>query len=685
MTIDPIAESAIEHHRSGRFREAVALYEQSLAVDPHRAFLHINLGAAYQSLGRLDEAIVSYRRALAISPDDADAWNNLGITLESLGRLDEALDAFRQAIAHRPEFPLPYNNLGQALSARREFAAAIPVLQKALELDPHFPQAWYNLGNALQATGDFAEAVAAYRRAIERRPDFFEARQNLGNALQGLGDFAGAETAYRQALKLRPDSIDARINLGAVLRTIGKVDESIAILRETLGLQSDSPIAWCNLGNALKDTGDLSGAIDCYRRAVELQPDDHISHSNLVFSLHYHPDYDAAAILREAVRWNARHAQPLAREIETGDPSPATDRRLRVGYLGADFRDHCQSLFTIPLLSHHDRGQFEIFCYAGVPRGDALTDRLRNSVDVWRNIHGSTDRQAADLIRNDRLDLLVDLTMHMSNGRPLVLARKPAPIQVAWLAYPGTTGLSTMDYRLTDPYLDPPGESDWHYSERSVRLPETFWCYDPLANEPAPNSLPAAENGGITFGCLNNFCKLTPATIGLWSQVLARVPESRLLLLAPAGAHRQRILDEFHRHNAQARVEFVPYQPREQYLRLYHQIDLCLDTFPYNGHTTSLDAFWMGVPVVTRIGTTVVGRAGFSQLCNLGLRELAADSDERFIEIASDLARDHKRLAELRSSLRERMQRSPLMDAPRFARNVEAAYREMIEALRRRF
>ena len=424
----------------------------------------------------------------------------------------------------------------------------------------------------------------------------------------------------------------------------------------------------------------MGAPIDCYRRAVELQPGDHISHSNLIFSLQYHPDYDAAAILRETLRWNARHAQPLAREIETGDPSPATDRRLRIGYLGADFRDHCQSLFTIPLLSHHDREHFEIFCYAGVPRGDAVTDRIRDVVDVWRSIAGSTDRQAADLIRSDRLDLLVDLTMHMSNGRPLVLAQKPAPIQVAWLAYPGTTGLSTIDCRLTDPFLDPPGETDWHYSERSIRLPETFWCYDPLASEPSPNSLPAAESELVTFGCLNNFCKLTPAAIALWSQVLARVPGSQLLLLAPAGAHRRRILEEFHRQYANAHVQFVPYQPREQYLRLYHQIDLCLDTIPYNGHTTSLDSFWMGVPVVTRIGTTVVGRAGWSQLCNLDLHKLAADSDERFIEIASNLALDRSRLSELRSTLRARMQRSPLMDATRFAQNVEAAYRQMIEA-----
>jgi predicted O-linked N-acetylglucosamine transferase (SPINDLY family) len=272
----------------------------------------------------------------------------------------------------------------------------------------------------------------------------------------------------------------------------------------------------------------------------------------------------------------------------------------------------------------------------------------------------------------------VDLTMHMANNRPLLFARKPAPVQAAWLAYPGTTGLAAMDYRVSDAYLDPPGEPDGCYSETTVRLPDTFWCYDPLAAEPQPGPLPALRNGFVTFGSLNNFCKVNDGVLDLWARVLTAVPGSRLLLLCQPGAHRQRVLDRLRGGGVEPdRVEFAGFRPRPEYLVLYRQVDLGLDTLPYKGHTTSLDAFWMGVPVVTRIGSTVVGRAGWSQLCNLDLRPLAAASDEAFVATATHLARDLPALAALRTGLRARMEASPLMDGARFAGNLEAAFRSM--------
>ena len=369
-----------------------------------------------------------------------------------------------------------------------------------------------------------------------------------------------------------------------------------------------------------------------------------------------------------------RSRNSFSRMATTATPTAA----LRIGYVSPDFREHCQSFFTIPLLSNHDREAFEIFCYPHVRRPDAITERIRGCAEVWRSILGMTDDQAARIIREDRIDILVDLTMHMAHGRPLIFARKPAPVQVAWLAYPGTTGLSAMDYRLTDPYLDPPGLNDQFYSETSIRLPDTFWCYDPLDAELAVNALPAQAHGHITFGCLNNFCKVNEQVLRLWAQVLKTVDRSRLMLLCPEGSHRQPLLDLLQREGISPdRIELLAFRPRPQYLELYHRIDVGLDTFPYNGHTTSLDSFWMGVPVVTLVGQTVVGRAGLSQLTNLGLTELIAQTPEQYIQIATDLAGDLPRLAELRRTLRARMQASPLMDAPRFARNVEAAYRQM--------
>jgi predicted O-linked N-acetylglucosamine transferase (SPINDLY family) len=289
-----------------------------------------------------------------------------------------------------------------------------------------------------------------------------------------------------------------------------------------------------------------------------------------------------------------------------------------------------------------------------------------------------TDEEAAGRIREDRIDILVDLTMHMAHGRPLVFARKPAPVQAAWLAYPGTTGMSAMDYRLTDPHLDPPGLNDHFYSETSIRLPDSFWCYDPLVTELAINPLPAEANGFLTFGCLNNFCKVNEQVLRLWAQVLKTVPGSRFMLLCPEGNHRQPLLDLMQRQGISPdRIELIAGRPRLQYLELYHRMDVGLDSLPYNGHTTSLDSYWMGVPVVTLVGQTVVGRAGLSQLTNLGLPELIARTPEQYVQIAADLAGNLPRLAELRRTLRARLQASPLMDAPRFARNIEAAYRQM--------
>ncbi len=297
---------------------------------------------------------------------------------------------------------------------------------------------------------------------------------------------------------------------------------------------------------------------------------------------------------------------------------------------------------------------------------------------LWRDTTGLTDVQLAQRIREDGIDILVDLTLHMAHNRLLVFARKPAPVLVTFAGYPGTTGLRTIDYRITDPYLDPPGLYDGCYSEESIRLPDSFWCYDPLDSQPPVNALPAAENGYITFGCLNNFCKVNPLVLKIWARVLKVVDRSRLTVLAGEGTHRRHALDLLAEEGVgRDRVTFVAHQPRPEYLKYYHGIDIGLDTVPYNGHTTSLDSFWMGVPVVTLTGPTVVGRAGLSQLTNLGLPELIASGREQYVHVVAELARDLPRLSDLRATLRGRMRASPLMDASRFARNIEAAYRAM--------
>jgi len=569
---------------------------------------------------------------------------NSALAHHQAGRLAEAEALYRKILGKAPGNPGALHMLGVLAAQVGRNDLAVELISKALREAPDNAACYSNLGEACRSLGQLDKAVTNFRRALAIKPDYPEAHNNLGNALKGQGLLDEAIASYQRALALRPDYADAHNNLG----------------------------------NARKDQGLIEDAIASYQRALAVRPDFTGAHSNLLFSLQYSPSHDSRQILQEARRWNERHAVPLKGLILPHSNVRDPERRLRIGYVSPDFCEHCQSLFTIPLLSHQDHQAFEIYCYAGVPRPDDITERLRGYADVWRSTIGLAEPQVAELIRSDGIDILVDLTMHMAHGRPLIFALKPAPVQVAWLAYPGTTGIDAIDYRLTDPYLDPPGQHDEEYSEKSIRLPDTFWCYDPLATEPAVNPLPATTAGHITFGSLNNFCKVNEGVLALWSQVLGAVPESRLLLLSNQGRHRERVLGVFKENGISPdRIEWLTPVPRRPYLEAYHRIDLCLDTFPYNGHTTSLDSFWMGVPVVTLVGQTVVGRAGLCQAMNLGLPELVARSPDHYVELAVGLATDLPRLAGLRASLRQRLQASPLMDAPRFARHVEAAYRQM--------
>ena len=323
---------------------------------------------------------------------------------------------------------------------------------------------------------------------------------------------------------------------GAVFKEQGKLDDAVACYCRALELKPGHAGTHLGLGGTLKGQGKLEESVACFRRTLELKPDYAAAHDNIIYAMLFQPASNPQAIYDEARRWDQRHAEPLAKCILPHPNDRTPDRRLRVGYVSPDFRDHCQSLFTTPLFAAPDRRQFEVFCYADVTWPGKFTDRLRGSADAWRDIVGRSDEQLAGLIREDRIDILVDLTMHMARNRLLVFARKPAPVQVCWLAYPGTTGLTAIDYRLTDPYLDPPGLDDAYYSEESIRLPDCFWCYDPLTGEPAVNVLPALERGYVTFGCLNNFCKVNAGVLKLWAAVLRLVDHSRLIVLAPRGA-----------------------------------------------------------------------------------------------------------------------------------------------------
>jgi protein O-GlcNAc transferase len=702
-------ELGLIYRGMGRLQDAVDSFSRALAIKPEYAVAHNNLGAALRAQGRLHEAAVSLRSALRIEPNLPDAHCNLGNVLRELGCVEEACSCYREALQLNPAYAEAHYNLGVALKGAGRADAAEASYRVALQFKPALVEAHSNLGTLLMGSGRLDEAEVCYRAALQAQPDCAELHSNLGNALCAAGrpDEAAAcysraleinpgniearynlsvvqlEQGYlhyaaanlRQVLALRPDYAEAHNNLGLALSGLGWPDEAEASCRKALELKPDFAEGYTNLGCVLKDSGRLDEALACDRQALALDPGNFKIHSNFLYLLSYLPDFCDRAILEEARKFAAAHLPPApAADARRRAPK----KRLRIGYVSPDFRNHCVSFFMLPLLSQHDRAQFEIYCYAHLPRPDAVSEQLKNHADVWRTTHLQSDAQLAATISADGIDILVDLTMHMANGRPLLFAQKPAPVQVAWLAYPGTTGIPAMDYRLTDPWLDPPGQGDDCYSEISVRLPDTFWCYDPMIAGLSPNALPMLTAGHVTFGCLNNFCKVSDDTLDRWGQVMRRVQNSRLILLSPAGHHRSRVLDRLGRCGVSGqRIEFVEFRPRADYLRTYQRIDICLDTLPYNGHTTSLDAFWMGVPVVTQAGRTVAGRGGWSQLNNLGLPELAAFDADTFTDTAAALASDPQRLSGLRQTLRARMEASPLMDAKRFARAMEAAYREM--------
>ncbi len=666
-------------HQVGRNDAAVELIRRTIAMRPDYAEAHLNLGTILAEMGRTDEAVASFRRAIALKPHLAEAHSSLGNVLYKHRQWEESEAHCRQAIRLKSTLAGAHSNLGNVLRALGKRDQAIASYRQAIALDPRLAEAFSNLGNILWESKRLEEAIAACRQAITLKPQYANAWCNLGNVLTEFGQLNEAIAAYRKAISFQPRLVEAYSNLGIALKLMDRLDEADEILQKAIELKTDYPQVHCNLGSVKKEIGRIDQAIAEYRRAIELNPNYLEASSNLILAMHYDLDCDTHAIAEQCRLWNQKFAQPLEKSILpwTNDRDP--NRRLRIGYLTADFRTHASANFLWPLLREHDRVQVELFCYANVVRLDAMTTRFEHQADAWRNITQLSDDQAADQIRRDQIDILVDLKLHTAEHRLLIFARKPAPVQVSWLGYPGGAGLTAIEYRLSDPYLDPPATDESLYSEKTIRLPETFWCYEPLDEADIPVSpLPAQRNGYVTLGCLNNFCKTNDPLFALWARIMRQVKDSRLLLLAAEGSLRERTLQQFESEGIdRTRIEFLSRRSRREYLEAYHRIDLGLDTMPYNGHTTTLDSLWMGVPVATLIGNTPVGRAGWSQLSNLGLPELAAESKEQFITIAVGLAKDQPRLADLRAGLRERMQRSPLMDAPKFARSIEAAFRRM--------
>jgi protein O-GlcNAc transferase len=666
--------------RQGQLDEAVAAYRQAIRIKPNLARAHCNLGNALTRQGKLEEAVAACRRAIGIQPDYAEAHSNLGNALTGQGKLDEAVGACRQAIRVKPDSAEAHSNLGNALTGQGKLDEAITAYRQAIRIKPYLAEVYSNLGLALAGQGKFDEAVAALRQAISIKPDYAKAYSNLGLALAAQGKLDEAIVASRQAIDIKPDYAEAHATLGNALTGQGKLEEAVAAYRQAIRIKPDFAEAHSNLGNALTGQGKLEAG-GAFHQAVSIKPDYADAFSNMLLYLNYDDKSTNARLFAAHREWDERYGQRAPQFTSyANDRDPA--RRLRIGYVSPDFRQHSVAYFLEPLLRGHDRQEVEVFCYAEVARPDSVTTHVQRLADHWLVTVGLSDQALAERIRTDGLDILVDVAGHTAGNRLLVFARKPAPVQVTWLGYPNTTGLKAIDYRLVDAVTDPAGEADAWASESLVRLEGGFLCYGALRDGPEPSPPPSLSTGTVTFGSFNNPTKVSTATFDAWAKLLSRLPKARLLLKGTPFADattRALFLARLGERGVTAeRVDLVASLPSAtEHLALYRRMDIALDPFPFNGTTTTCEALWMGVPVVTLRGHRHAGRVGASLLTQIGLTDLIANSIEEYVEIAVALFSNPGRLEDLRRTLRPRMAASPMCDERAFARKIETAFRTM--------
>jgi len=707
-------QQAVGLHRGGRLAEAAALYRRVLEHVPDQvdalnllgtiemaqgraaaaaeliqralrsrgpfAEGETNLGAALGALGRKEEAEAAYRRALALQPTLATALNNLGQLLATSDRDEEAEGLLRQAVAAEPGYFEAVCNLADLLVARERWDEAEALYVQAEALRPSQARVLFGRGNVARGRKDLPAAEAFFQQSLLEKPDYVPALNNLGTVLMEQHRPQEAEEIFRQAYALQPN-LHIKSNIGLALRGLGRILDAAAAFREILAVEPDDLEALSNLAGTHYTMGGIEEAVAICRRVLEHDPVHDRALTDLLllmnYRLAYSPDELALEHRKAGMAWDRpidRRARPFAMRR---DPN----RRLRIGYVSGDFRKHSCWWFIEPLLRSHDRGAVSVLCYSNSLHADRRTGKARILADVWRNIHGLSDEDAAALIEADGVDILVDLSGHTGGHRLKLFGLKPAPIQVSWLGYPNTTGLGTMDYRITDAWADPPGPADARYTERLFRLPRPFLCYAAPVPPPPPELMPGG-GGPVSFGCFQGLHKYDPAMLGAWGRILRAVPESRLKLKTLAfmeGDMRRSVRDRLEAAGVPVdRVDFLSKDMETaDHLERYRQVDIVLDTLPYAGTATTCEAMWMGAPVVTWAGDAHVRRVGASLLSAVGLDDLVAGSLDGYVETAVRLAGDDARRREIRATLTQRMAESALCDRFGFAAAMEAAYRSM--------
>ena len=662
---------------AGRTDAAAKGFENILSYDPENVEALYFLSVIDYQGGQAATALDRIEAAIALRADAADCHNLHGLILITLDRLTDAVDAFRRALDSDTGIPDVYNNLATAHETLGSVLEAESFYRKAIDIDPGYAQAHNNLGRILLATGRSSDAEGACNAALSAHPDLPDARFNLAVAQQRQGKLIEAEATIDAALGAMPQDANLWRFLGALRHSQGNLSGAEEALRKAISYAPELSEAHDNLAGVLLDQARVEEAEASFKRALDLNPQDNRAHSNLLLCRNYY-ETDPDVLFEAHKAWTAQHATDIA-------PPPtfarAPNARLRIGYVSADLRRHSVAYFFEPLLRHQDRSRFEIFCYANLENPDAVTERLQSLADHWRWVSVLNDDRMAERIREDRIDILVDLSGHSAGNRLKVFQRRPAPVQASWLGYPNTTGLESIDYRITDSVSDPKG-AERHAVESLVRLESGFLCYGPPEDAPDVTPSPVRRNGYVTFGSFNNLRKITPETVATWSETLKRVPSSKVLIKArpladaPTADHYRSLFAA--QGIDKGRLIFrAAVAASKDHLATYAEIDIALDPFPYNGTTTSCEALWMGVPVVTLCGNRHAGRVGASLLTQVGLEKFISTDHNTYIETATAMALNIQGLSELRQSLRGRLAKSSLCDAAGFCRRMEKALTQM--------
>jgi len=674
--LDSAFADAVRLHQSGQLDAAEQGYRSILEQAPAHTPSLCNLGVILTRRGLIDDAIRSYSLALAFRPGFADALYNLGNLHRKRGDETEAIAQYRACVRADPNHANAHYNLGTALAALGRFGDAEASFRVVLRIEPKSGECTLRLGDLLLRTGRMDEGIRLFREYAADHPTDPRGAYNLGLAVASAGNATEAVEHQHRALKLKPDYPEAHNAMALALELLGRKDDALFHYEKAVKAKPDFPDAWSNFAVNLSEQGRCDEAIACLRHSLEFRPDAPAIHSNLLLLLNYPSSVPFEQIRDEHRDWGRRFTTPV-------QPRPAPhaphdpERRLRIGYLSADFRQHTLADFIGALFRHHDRGRFEVFAYSNVLREDDTTDTLRGLCDEWRSIRELSDGQAAELMIRDRIDILIDLGGHTAGNRLIVCAYRPAAVQAALFGYPNTTGMEAMDVRITDVVSDPPGATDPLYSEKCLRVPEVPWVYVPPVEAADVAPLPGLARKAFTFGCLNNAAKISDRCIAAWAKLLQSLPGTRLVLLAGQSQSAQKRLSErFMKAGIlRDRIQLLSRMARPQYFSAYGEIDVALDPFPYNGGVTTCDALWMGVPVLTVAGESYVSRQGVMQMLALGLSEFVAESPEALIPLAKMWMSRRPELGELRRTMREQLLASPLADAPRYVRNLEASLR----------